>query len=413
MNSMPEAQEEPLESNPPGGGRRRVRRRRHKRRPLLLRYWWIVPAIALIVLAPWIWNGIRLPQFKHDPLPGYIKEAAKLEEECRLYNGKPPDDATAQQFEQATNFMLLGNYSNSIVLLEAISRQAAVPVVFNNLGVLYMKLKDGPHALKAYRDALARNHDYPPVRANLKKLSGSDVADPGSEEAEPNNSNDQANALWLDRPLNATITPSIGDVDCYWFTTPQPPRDRVAIQVINHSVTLNPRLRVMESGSSALVGLKEATNPGDSVRFDFAPPPNTLFYVQVDGASGSSGDYTVSVSPLHAFDVYESNDDILNSTRLALGPTVEANIMDANDTDFYSFVSPVAGPVTIDVVSHDATLIAGLSMFAPDLHHLGFGPDVKAGEPLHHVMNVEANQTYYVQVWSKGDTYGPYSLTIK
>jgi hypothetical protein len=410
---MPEAQQVPPGSMPPvSPGRRRVRRRRH--RPLAVRYWWVLAVVAFVVLAPWIWNWITVPHFKHSPLAGYISDAAKLEEEYALFTGKPLQDAAVnQQFAQATDFMLLGNYSNAVILLEAVSKRAAVPVVFNDLGVLYVKLKDGPRAMKAFRDALARNHEYPPVRANLRNLNLGEAADPGSSEVEPNNTNDQANAVWLDRPLDAIISPSIGDVDCFWFITPRPPRDRVAIQVINHAVTLIPRLRVFDANGGVLTGLKEAIQGGDSLRFDFSPPPNTLYYVQVDGASGSSGAYTLTVSPLRAFDLYEPNDDILSATRFTLGQTIEANIMDADDTDFFSFLSRVSGPVTIDVVSKNSTLVPGLSTFAPDLRHIGFGPDAKPGGSLHHTMNVEANQTYYIQVWAKGNTAGPYQLTIK
>jgi tetratricopeptide (TPR) repeat protein len=410
---MPESQEAPQGSSPPGPhGRRRVRRHRH--RPLLVRFWWVVPVVVFVAMAPWIWNLLSIPRFKRDPLPGYITDPAKLEEEYLQFTGKPLEDAAAtQQFEQATSFMLLGNYSNAVILLESTSRQAAVPVVFNNLGVLYRKLKDGPHAIKAFRDALARNHEYQPVRANLKNMNLGEAAEPSPNEVEPNNSNEEANVVWLDKPLDAIISPSLGDVDCYWFTTLRPPRDRIAVQVFNHSVTLIPRLRIFDAGGKVLTGLKEAAAPGDSLRFDFSPPANTVYYVQVDGASGTAGAYTLSVNSLRAFDVYEPNDDILSATRFALGQTIDANIMDANDTDFFSFLSPVAAAVTIDIASHSDTLVLGLSTFAPDLRHIGFGPDVKPGGALHHVMNLEANQPYYIQVWAKGDTTGPYTLTIK
>jgi hypothetical protein len=379
-----------------------------------VRFWWVVPVVALVVSAPWLWNGISLPRFKHDPLPGYIADRARLEEEYRLFTGKSLQDAAVtRQFEQAHNFMLLGNYSSAAILLESTARQAAVPVIFNDLGVLYMKLKDGAHAMKAFRDALARNHEYPPVRDNLKRMNLGDAADPGASEVEPNNTDDQANAVWIDRPLDAIITPSIGDVDCFWFTTARPPRDRIAIQVVNHSAALIPRLRISDANGAVLTGLKQAVAAGDSVRFDFSPPPNTLYYIQVDGASGSSGAYTLTVSPLHAFDLYEPNDDIHSAARFILGETIQANIMDSEDTDFFSFVSPASAAVTVDIVSGNSTLVPGLSTFAPDMRHTGFGPDVKPGGSLHHVMNVDANQTYYIQVWSKGDTAGPYSLTIR
>jgi len=243
------------------------------------------------------------------------------------------------------------------------------------------------------------------------------ATDPGDTELEPNDNIQDANAVWLDKPLNASIQPA--DVDSFWFVTPRPPRDRISIQVMNRSNTLIPHMRVYDADGKMLGGLKEASEPGGSLRFDFSPPPNSFFSIQVSGASGSYGAYTLAVNSLRAYDVYEPNDDILNATRIVPGQPIEANIMDATDTDFYSFVSPTAGAVTIDIAPHgttphDGTLVAGLSTFASDLHNLGFGPDLEhPGEPLHYVMNVEANQTYYLQIFGKTDTIGDYTLTVK
>lgn len=410
---MPEDRE-PIVGGPSAAssGRRRVRRRR---RPLVMRYWWLLLVAALAVAAPGILHWLMTPHFKQVPLQGYVTDPAKVEEEYLALTGKSLQDASAiQQFEQATQLMLMGNYTNAAILMEGASKKAPVPAVFNNLGVLYMKLKDGPHAIKAFRDALARNHDYQPVRANLKTMNAGESVDPGNSEVEPNNTIETANVVWLDRPMEAIISPSLGDIDCFWFTTPRPPRDRIAVEVANRSHTLIPRLRLYDSTGMVLSGMREAPGPGASLRFDFSPPSNTLYYLEVDGANGSSGEYALSVSSLHAYDTYEPNDDILNATRFALGQTIEANIMDADDTDYFSFSSPVSASVTIDIVNRGSTLIPGLSTFGPDLRHTGFGPDVKApGGNLRHVMKVEGNQTYYLQVWAKSDTTGDYSLTIK
>ena len=411
---MPELEDIPGSDRPAAGsGRRRVHR--HRRRPLLLRYWWVLPLAALVAAAPAMWGWLMSPHFKSDPLVGYIADSARLEEEYRDFTGLALQDVTVvQQFDQATSLMLAGSYTNASIIMEGVSKQAAVPVVFNNLGVLYAKLKDGAHAIRAFRDALARNHDYQPVRANLKLLRMSESADPGSTELEPNDTNLQANAIWLDKPLDGAVSRASGDVDCYWFTTPRPPRDRIDVEVVNRSITLVPRLRIHDASGKLLTGVKEATGPGTNVRFDFSPPPNALYYVQVDGASGTSGAYTLTVNSLRAYDVYEPNDDILSATRIAMGQNIEANIMDSSDSDFFSFLGPEAGSVTIDIASHSATLLPGLSTFGSDLTHLGFGPDVKnPGGSIHHVMKVEANQTYYLQVWAKNDTTGPYSLIVK
>jgi len=66
------------------------------------------------------------------------------------------------------------------------------------------------------------------------------------------------------------------------------------------------------------------------------------------------------------------------------------------------------------VTPHSGTLMLGLGTFAPDLRNIDFAPDPKApGDSIHHQVQVEANQTYYVQVFSRKETAGPYSLVLK
>jgi hypothetical protein len=70
--------------------------------------------------------------------------------------------------------------------------------------------------------------------------------------------------------------------------------------------------------------------------------------------------------------------------------------------------------VNIDLVSGNSTLVLGLTTFAPDLRNLGFAPDPEGpGGSIHYAMQLEANQLYYVQVFSRNDTTGPYSLVVK
>jgi hypothetical protein len=398
---------------PTASGPKRVRR--HRRRPFLVRYGWVVvPLILCAALAPAAWHWLFNARAARDPLPGYITETAKVEQEYLAFAGKALEPSAEHEFDRATELMLAGNYGNAALVLEAASKQIPVPAVFNDLGVLYRKLKDNDQAIRAFRDALARDHDYAPVRANLKSMDMTTPIDPGSSEVEPNDDMQHANILWLDRPLQGTISAGVSDVDYYWFTTPRPPRDRVAIEAFGRAVSLVPRLRVYNNRGGLITGIKEASGPGEPVRFEFSPPPNTVYYIAVDGVSGSSGPYTVAVNALRAYDVYEPNDSILNSTRIVLGQTIDANIMDAGDTDFYSFVSPVDGSVSIDAASRNASLLIGVATFAPDLHNIDFAPDPKGpGAAVHHTLKVAANQLYSVQVFSKNDSSGPYTLILK
>jgi hypothetical protein len=87
--------------------------------------------------------------------------------------------------------------------------------------------------------------------------------------------------------------------------------------------------------------------------------------------------------------------------------------MDANDTDYFSFVSPYRERIDVDHWPVQ-TLIPALSTFFPDMRSSGFGPDIKvAGANLRHTMDVQENQTYFLQVWSQADTAGDYSLIIE
>jgi hypothetical protein len=408
---MPEPQETGDVYPAPRPAQKRVRRRR--RRPLLIRYWWAIPMLALVWCVPAIWQWAFNPRSTYAPLPGYIEDSSKVEAEYLNFTGKVLDPAATAQFGHANQLMRGANYINAAMVLEAVAKDIPVPVVFNDLGVLYARIKDGPRALRAFRDALVRDRDNATVRANIKRLNMPESVDPGATELEPNNDDTQANAIWIDHPVRGSITPTIGDVDCFWFITPRPPRDRVSVTVVSQA-PLIPRMRIYDRAGNLAAGLKEATGPGVVLRFDFSPPPNTLYYVQVEGASGSGGAYSLTASALRAYDVYEPNDTIFTPTRIALGQNVEANIMDRDDTDFYSFVSPVAGSVSIDVVNHSDTLLLGLGMYGTDLHSSGFAPDPKKpGDSIHQSMPVEANRLYYVQVFSKDNTAGPYSLAVK
>ena len=104
----------------------------------------------------------------------------------------------------------------------------------------------------------------------------------------------------------------------------------------------------------------------------------------------------------------------MNARRIALQQTIQANIMDARDTDFYSFESPAAGTVKVEIENRSATLVPALTTFTPDMRHSGFGPDVRnAGQGLAHEFPVLANRVYFIQVWSQSDTWGDYSLTVR
>ena len=330
------------------------------------------------------------------------------------YQGKGIEDADVlRQWQEAAADVRNAQYADALARLEAAAQQAQVPVVFNNLGVLYAKLNDGPRAIQAFREALVRDSQYQPVRFNMNRLKFlPNAADPVTHEIEPNGTLSLANVIGLGMPVEGEISAGLNDVDCYRLTSPPSPRDLLAIEIVNHSRFLAPRLHVYDIHRRLTEGTTDV-QPGEALKQQISPPPNTTLNLEIDGYLGTSGAYTLTVRPLRAFDAYEPNDDILSARRISIGETIQANIMDAHDTDYYSFAATFSGTVSIEIASRSTTLVPALTTFTPDKRKSASAPEVHApGARLHLTMEVQADQVYYLLVWSQGSSFGAYSLTI-
>ena len=214
--------------------------------------------------------------------------------------------------------------------------------------------------------------------------------------------------------MDADIAAAVNDVDFFRITTPPAPRDRISIEITNRSTTLIPVLKVFDDERRITEWGKTGQEPGSNLKQIFSPPPNATLYLEVSGYGSSAGAYTLLVQPQKSFDSYEPNDDIYNAPRITLGTPIAAGIMDANDTDYFSFVSPRTGTVSVVITNRSTTLIPALSTFHPDMRSSGFGPDVRTpGYNLRHTMEVQENQIYFVQVWSQANTSGNYTLLIE
>ncbi len=398
------------------------KKKTRQNRSLVRKYWWLVPVLACVGMIGWLATGPRWSRSRIGPptgrmMPGYIAGAQNMTQEYQRFYGRPLGNSEVERaFEQADQRVRARDYSTAAGLLEQVSKVAAVPVVFNDLGVLYAELNDKSRAINAFREALARDIDYKPVRVNLDRLK--DVmalgADPVSREVESNDNMTSANIIAPGKAVEAEIDAAVNDVDFFRVTTPPPPRDLIAIEITNHSSTLAPVLKLFDDERRITNWGKIVREPGANLRQIVALPPNTTCYLQVSGYGSSAGAYTLLFQPLRAFDNYEPNDDIYHAARIALGTTIMAGIMDADDTDYYSFVSPRSGTVSVLITNRSTTLIPALSTFDPDMRSSGFGPDVRTpGRHLRHTMEVHANQTYFIQVWSQANTAGDYSLIVE
>ena len=398
------------------------RKKKKHSRSLVRKYWSLVPVLVGVGMIGWLatgprWSRARIKRPGAKTIAGYVADTQKMTQEYVHYYGKPLNNLEIQRgFDQANERLGDGDLSNAVGLLEQVSKVASVPVVFNNLGVLYVELNDKARAINAFREALARDIDYRPVRLNLERMK--DVmalgVDPVTHEVESNNSATLANIIMPGKAVEAEIESGVGDLDYFRVTTPPAPRDRISIEVTNGSKTLAPVLRVLTEEGRITDWNKIVREAGANLQQTIAPTPNTTLFLEISGLDTSAGAYSLLVRPLKAFDTYEPNDDIFNAPRITVGSTIVANIMDATDTDFYSFVSPRTGTVSIVISNRSTTLIPALSTFLPDKRSSGFGPDVRTpGLNLRHTIEVQENQIYFIQVWSQANTSGEYSLIVE
>jgi hypothetical protein len=307
------------------------------------------------------------------------------------------------------------NYPGAASLLETLSRKAALPVVFSNLGIVYSALGDWARSADAFREVLARDADYAPTRQFLRssKSIPPNSADPYTREVEPNNDSRTATLISLGVPASGEVTANTDDVDYFRVVTPAAPRDLISVELVNHSIDFAPRLHIYDESLRLLSWGETRGHTGESIRLRGGPAPNAALYISVSASDGHSGLYVLSVRPLKAFDRYEPNDDIMSARRIAMGEEIDANIMDADDTDFYSFQSPRKGVATIEIRNHSDTLIPAVTTFNTDRRNMGFGPEIrKPGLGLHHTMDVEKDRIYYIQVLSQAGSSGAYTLRV-
>ena len=170
------------------------RKKKTRQNPSLVRkYWWLVPVLACVAMIGWLATGPRWSRSRIGPptgrmMPGYISGAQNMTQEYQRFYGKPLSNSEIERaFEQADQRVRAGDYSTAAGSLEQVSKVAA--------------------AINAFREALARDMDYKPVRVNLERLK--DVmalgADPVSREVESNDNMTVANIIAPGKAVEALL----------------------------------------------------------------------------------------------------------------------------------------------------------------------------------------------------------------
>jgi len=395
-------------------------KRKRRKGPIVIPFTALLAGFAalLLVATMLVWLITHRKQVHADAMAGYISDVSVLEREYATAHGKLLRNVEARQlFQRAAELVRSGDLIPAVNLLETASKTAAVPVVFNNLGVLYASLGDRSRTINAFREALARDSGYQPVLQNLTRLRNitEDEARPVTREIEPNSTNNNANVIGFGSSVEAEIAAETNDIDTFKFPAPPAPRDMLVIDISTRSPDLKLGWTLYDDFGNQVARGSEQPQPGAPVHYAYAPPPNSTFYLSVWGLDRTSGPYLITLKALKAFDSFEPNDDIFHARPIPIGQTIQANIMDGSDQDFYSFVPERSGTVDIALANQSATLVPGLTAFGPDQRTIGFAPDAKgAGASLAYSLPVEGGQKYYLQVWPVLDrSSGDYTLHLE
>jgi len=121
------------------------------------------------------------------------------------------------------------------------------------------------------------------------------------------------------------------------------------------------------------------------------------------------------VAAQKAYDRYEPNDDAFTATRLKVGETIEASIMDGADVDSYRFSGVTGKSLTVDLENLSRSLQPSIRVLKSDRSRVrDWAAPNESGANLTFSLESEPGHDYFVEVGSyAGRTAGPYKLTVR
>jgi outer membrane protein OmpA-like peptidoglycan-associated protein len=196
----------------------------------------------------------------------------------------------------------------------------------------------------------------------------------------------------------------------YKFDVTLKQRDLGVIRLENKSTTLKPEFKLYNADRSQGPDVYDGT-PGASVERTVALEPGQSFYVEVMNY-GSTGKYTLSVTPQNAFDTHEPNDDVLSATAIPMGTTIEGSIMDDKDSDWYRITGNTGKTVHVTFNNLSSTLKPDIKMYSATKSNMGEKYDGTPGANLDFTFDTEPGKDFYLQVLPYG-SIGKYKIDVK
>ncbi|MFI4973700.1 MAG: OmpA family protein [Caulobacterales bacterium] len=201
-----------------------------------------------------------------------------------------------------------------------------------------------------------------------------------------------------------------GPSNFYRFTYTGAQRDLVLIRLENKSSTLRPEIKIYNADRSQLFDKYDGT-PGASVEQPMSFEPGQVIYVEVT-PYGSAGAYQLSALAQKAYDANEPNETVLTAKPVKFGDSIEGNIWDDKDFDWFHISAPTTGKVTVVLENLSPTLRPDVKVYSSSKSQIIEKYDGTPGAALDFDVDVDAGKDFYVEVVPYGST-GKYRLTTR
>jgi hypothetical protein len=280
------------------------------------------------------------------------------------------DEDTRALVQRAANLVEGGLDQEALKLYRDLAQQVDVPAIRVNLAILEARAGDPDAARENLREAVASDPDYTPARLalglldaqegrfeeavrQLERVPGDEArritevlreqGGSGAFENEPNDNTSEANTLVLGVSVQGGVRGD--DRDLFGIRLPPGNTDRFEVQVETMASDFATRLRVLDGNGDEVVSTSGTI--GGGARTSFIGDGSEFYFVEVERRYGG-GSYRLRVEPRSQFDAHEPNETDDQATPIALGSTVEANILARYDVDTYRFTTP-SGPDSLRV----------------------------------------------------------------
>lgn len=370
------------------------------------KYWWsgaiAVPVIvAGIGLIPSLLDkesssgiSVSLSRDSHDV---NFQQINVVEREYREKTGEALPPEVRKQIEQALQMLQQKRYDDGIPLLREAAGKVQVPSLLADLGTALALAGKGAEAESVYSQAASADPSNELVaqgRQLLANFTG-------------NNTVLTAAAIPMGTAVYSTLLDN--DADFFKFRTPAGPRDYMRVTLRNRSTTLGTYVGARDAAKAPIGETSGAA--GADVTYLFPSTPNSEHYIEVKPHYSGGGAYSLTVEPTRSFDEWEANDTILTAREIEAGGTIEANIMDAQDQDFYKFRARAA-KTSITVDNRSGTL--GVRVAASDGDKAPIGEAAgSAGANVRYEFETKPGDTYHLQIAPNYSGGGAYALTVK